>query len=302
MELRQIRHFVAVAEHAHFTRAAESMHLSQSALSSSVRALEGELGSALFERTTRSVLLTAAGKVFFPYAKRMLREAADAGAAVGRLRTGEAGTLALGTVQTFTAVDLPALLARLHSGYPGIEVTLREATTAELFEAVAAGELDLAFVALDARPLPAGLTALRSYTEELAVVVAPSHPLSASDDIDLAGLQAYPFVDFQAGTGLQTTIESLFVAAGVNRRITFRVSDIDRVLELVRHGLGVAIVPDTIARRSGLRRIRVRPNHPRRILALVGRVPAPTTVAAEHFLELLAASSSAVPTGGQTGE
>ncbi len=117
MEFRQLRHFLAVVEHGHFTRAAESVHLSQSALSASVRALENELGTPLFERTTRSVVPTDAGKVLYPYAQRMLGEAQDAVAAVGRLRTGELGTLTLGTVQTFTAVDLPALLARCTAGF-----------------------------------------------------------------------------------------------------------------------------------------------------------------------------------------
>ena len=141
MELRQLRHFMAVVEHGHFTRAAESVHLSQSALSASVRALENELGTALFERTTRSVIPTDAGTVLYPYAQRMLGEAQDAVAAVGRVRTGELGTLALGTVQTFTAVDLPALLAHLHGRYPGIGVTLKEATTDELFDAGGTGNV-----------------------------------------------------------------------------------------------------------------------------------------------------------------
>lgn len=287
MELRQLRHFVAVAEQGHFTRAAESVHLSQSALSSSIRALEDELGVTLFERTTRSVVPTDAGTVLYPHAQRMLGEARDAVVALERLRTGEAGTLTLGTVQTFTAVDIPALLARLHRTRPGIDVTLREGTTAELLDAVAAAELDLAFVALDARPLPRGLTALQTYREELTVVVAPGHLLTAVDRIELEALTAYPFVDFQAGTGLQTTIESLFTAAGAHRHITFRVGSIDRVLELVRHGLGIAVVPDPIALRSGLHRIHIHPGSPLRTVALVGRASASPSMAAELFLELL---------------
>ena len=287
MELRQLRHFMAVVEHGHFTRAAESVHLSQSALSASVRALENELGTALFERTTRSVIPTDAGTVLYPYAQRMLGEAQDAVAAVGRVRTGELGTLALGTVQTFTAVDLPALLAHLHGRYPGIGVTLKEATTDELFDAVTTAELDLAFVALDARPLPSGLTALRTYREELTVVVAPDHPLAAVTEIEMRALQSCSFVDFQAGTGLQTTIESLFAAAGVHRHITFRVGDMDRVLDLVRYGLGVAVVPEPIAERSGLRKIRMRPGNPSRTLALVGRTHAFHSKAAGLFLDLL---------------
>ncbi len=169
-------------------------------------------------------------------------------------------------------------------------MTLREGTTAELLDAVAAAELDLAFVALDARPLPPrGLTALQTYREELTVVVAPGHLLTAVDRIELEALTAYPFVDFQAGTGLQTTIESLFTAAGAHRHITFRVGSIDRVLELVRHGLGIAVVPDPpIALRSGLHRIHIHPealSGPSHSWAGPPRVP--PSMAAELFLELL---------------
>lgn len=287
MELRQLRHFVAVADLGHFTRAAESVHLSQSALSASVRALENELGTSLFERTTRSVLPTAAGRTLYPYAQRLLREAAEARAAVARLESGEAGTLAVGTVQTFRAADLPSLLAQLHRTHPGIEVALREATTTELFDALATAELDLAFVALDARPLPPGLVTLRTYTEELTAVVAPRHPLAAVGAIDPAELQPYPFIEFEAGTGLQTTVEALFVRAGVHRDVTFRVGDMDRLLDLVRHGLGVAVIPEPIARRSGLHRIGLRPGPPHRTLALVCRAPAPSSTAAQLFLDLL---------------
>ncbi len=288
MDPRKLRHFVAVAEAGHFTHAAEAERISQSGLSASIRALEREAGLPLFERTTRRVLLTPAGRALLPHARRILREAAEADAALAALRGADAGALALGVVQTLTAVDLPAAIARLHARRPRVEVTLREAPTLDLLADVGSGALDLAFVALDAAPLPPGLTMLAEYPETLTLVAGEGHPLAARGSVALRDLAGERFIDFQAGLGLQTFVDALFARAGVRRQVLFRTSQMDQVLALVRHGLGVAVVPEPIARRSGLARVRLRPGPPSRRLALVGRSPAPpANPAARAFLALL---------------
>lgn len=168
---------------------------------------------------------------------------------------------------------------------------LREAPTLDLLAAVEVGELDLAFVALDAAPLPAGLVSLRNYPETLVVVVDEEHPLAHRGPVRLADLATQRFVEFQAGLGLQTAVEALFSDAGVQRQIAFRTSQMEQVLSLVRHGLGVAVVPEPVARRSGLPLLQLRVGGdaapPTRRLALVGRTPVPTNPAARAFLALL---------------
>jgi len=284
--MRRLQQFLAVAHRGHFTRAAEELHMSQSALSSSIRALERELGVALFERTTRTVLLTAAGRALHAHARQLVGDMAAAHAAVAEIAQVRAGTLAVGTVQTFVAVDLPALLARFHADHPAVEVHLREATSTELVDGLTGGDLDLAFVALDTDPLPPGPTVLRDYEEELVVVVARDHPLTGSACVALTDLAPFPFIDFEAGPGLQTTVAALFARADVQRRITFRIGDMTRLIELVRHGLGVAVVPEPIARTSDLTSLCITPRASRR-LALVARSDAPTNPAARALLGLL---------------
>ncbi|OBJ67872.1 LysR substrate-binding domain-containing protein [Mycobacterium sp. 1274756.6] len=296
MDVRQLQHFVAVAETGHFTQAAAELHISQSGLSASVRALERELGVAVFERTTRSVVLTAAGRVLLEHARRVLRAVEAAEAAVAAVRDPEAGQLALGVVQTFTAVDLPATIARLHARHPGVQVLLREAPTLDLLAALDDGDLDLAFVALDAAPLPARLVALRDYPEDLVLVVGDEHPLATRATVALPELADQPFVEFQAGLGLQTAVEALFAEAAVARRIAFRTSQMDQALSLVRHGLGVAVVPEPVARLSALPVVRLAPvgaagEPPTRRLALAGRTAVPTNPAARAFLSLLPGGS-----------
>ncbi|OBH15873.1 LysR family transcriptional regulator [Mycolicibacter terrae] len=294
MEIRQLQHFVAVAESGHFTHAAEALHISQSGLSASIRALEKSVSTPVFERTTRSVVLTAAGRALLGPARRILREVAAAESAVASIRDAEAGQLALGVVQTFTAVDLPATIARLHARHRGIQVLLREAPTSDLLASVDDGELDLAFVALDAAPLPAGLAALRDYPETLVLVVGAGHPLARRTTVRIADLAEQSFVEFAAGLGLQTVVAALFRDAGVQRRIAFRTSQMDQALSLVEHGLGVAVVPEPVARPSGLHIVRLRPisgaKPPTRRLALVGRTAVPTNPAARAFMDLLPAA------------
>lgn len=300
MELRKLEHFVRVAEARHFTHAADELRISQSGLSASIRALEKDLNAPLFERTTRSVVLTAVGRTLLGHARRVLREVEAAEAAVTAVRDADAGLLTLGVVQTFTVIDLPARIAALHVRHPRVEVTLREAPTLELLAGVEEGELDVAFVALDATPLPAELVVLRDYPETLVVVVGADHPFADRDTVRLTDLAGQPFVDFQAGLGLQTVVEALFRDADIKRHIAFRTSQMEQALSLVRHGLGIAVVPEGVAKRSGLPVIHLRPvagdtNPPARQLAMVGRTPVPTNPAARAFLDLLGERSTRAP-------
>jgi len=288
MDLKQLEHFVVVAEERSFTRGAERLGISQPGLSTSVRALERDAGMQLLERTTRQVLVTPAGQVVLDSARRVLGEITDLRRSLAGLSGLSSGRLALGTVQTFTSVDVPDLIADLHRRHPGVQVTLHEGPTADLLERVRTGGLDVAFVALDRAPLHEGLVVVQRYEEAITVIVAPGHPLAGRSRIRLTGLADEVFVDFQAGQGLQTVIEDICGDAGLERRIGFRVGQMDRVVSLVRHGLGVAIVPVPIARASGLPSIRISPRPPSRELALVARSTEPANPAARAFLELLA--------------
>lgn len=284
MDLRQLEHAVAVAQERSFTRAAERLGMSQPGLSASVRALERDVGAQLFERTTRQVLVTSAGAQLVESALRILGEEADVRRRIGELVGACAGDLAVGVVQTFTALDVPAALARFHADRPQVSVTLREAPTADLLAAVQAGSLDLAFVALDATPLSGNFAAVRSYVEPLSLIAALSHPLAHRSSVRLARLSGEVFVDFHAGQGLQTVVEAVCTGAGLQRRIGFRVSQMDQVLALVGHGLGVAIVPTPIAERSGLACVDLAPDPPTRRLALVSRSGWLTNPAARALL------------------
>lgn len=130
VDIRQLQHFVAVAEEKHFTRAAQRVNIVQSALNS-IRLLEEELDAKLFVRSTRQVRLTDAGRILLDKAKAALESIRDAREAVAAVRNLERGTLSIRTVQSLPAFrDLPSLIERFHAEYPGVEVRLRQDRTA----------------------------------------------------------------------------------------------------------------------------------------------------------------------------
>lgn len=287
MELRQLEHFLGVAEHLNFTRAARELHLVQSALSTSIRTLEHELGVRLFERSTRRVYLTAEGAALVPAARRVLHAAKSARDEVDAVRGLVRGRLALGTIQTLTWVDLPALLSSFHRAHAGVEITLQEAPVDRLVAELRAGELDLAFIARDASPLPDDVTVLARHEEELVLVTAPEHRLARAGSAGRADLADEGFIDFQAGTGLQTVVERLCARSGLVRQLACRVTQLDLLLQLVAGGLGVAIVPAPVALRSGLPAVSLDLTQPFRSVALVARGSGPGNPAAQALLPLL---------------
>lgn len=285
LDLRQLRYLVAVADEASFTRAATHLGISQPGLSSAVQRLEAELGTPLLERTPRQVLPTPAGRELVAAAQSLLAAAREARQRVAAAAHLDAGEVSIGSVQTFTSVDLPALLAELHRGHPGIRISLREDTTSRLLADVVDGGLDLAFVALDADPVPTALQVLHTYEEELVVIPRPGSGLAGRGEVTPAELTGEVFVDFQAGTGLQTVVAALCRDAGVQRRIAFGASQMSMVLSLVGHGLGIAVVPRPVAEGSGLAVIGL--GGLRRRLALVARSGETVNPAARVLLALL---------------
>lgn len=243
MELRQIEYFVAVAEERHFTRAARRMHVAQSGLSASVRSLERELGAALFVRSTRRVELTDAGRALLAEARNTLHSltaARDAVAAVqGLLR----GSLSIGTIQCLPGLDMAAALARFRTAHPGVAVGLRQASSPELVEAVRNGELDVAFVSAPAAGTGAVATAPLT-AESMVVSCGPDHPFAAAGAVSLADLATETFVDFSPGWVTRDLTDDALRAAGLARRVALQVDDVHSLLDLVAHGLGVALVPE----------------------------------------------------------
>lgn len=248
MDLRQMEVVVAVAEEGGFTAAAQRLHVVQSAVSSTVRTLERELGTPLFDRTTHRVSLTPAGEAFVPAARATLRAAEQARSAVDAARGQLRGRVTVGTMQGVWA-DLHRPLAALRAEHPGVVVRLRQGAVTDIRQALREGTVDLAVVALD-RQQQRGLVTRLLAREEMVLVSAPGRaPAGADGRVTLAEAARLPLVDFTPGWAIRLAVDRAFRAAAVERESTFEVNDIVAASELVRADLGVCVMPTSIADR-----------------------------------------------------
>ncbi|MFI6962903.1 LysR family transcriptional regulator [Streptomyces sp. NPDC050255] len=248
MELRQLEHFVAVAQEQHFTRAAERVAVSQSGLSASVRALEQELRTPLFSRTTRSVRLTEAGRALLVEAERTLAGARAAKDAVDAVRGLLRGTLSVGVEQCVAGLNLPRLLAAFHREHPHMEIRLRQEGTTNLVDGVAGGRLDIAFAAT-VSPVEWRGELVPLAREPMVLLCAPGHRLAPADRAGWDELAGEAFIDFHPDFGPRRAADEAFAAARVRRTVALEVNDVHTLLELVREGLGIAVVPHHFSRK-----------------------------------------------------
>ncbi len=288
MELRQLEHFLAVAEERHFTRAAARVHLTQSSLSSSVRALERELGSDLFVRSTRQVELTDAGRALLPAAQRSVAAAEDAQDAVAAVRGLVRGHLAIGAIQSLGRVNLPGLVARFHRRHPAVTLRIHHVGAPELVRRTADGEIDLAIVDQPLGPQGNRVRTRTIETEALQLAVAADDPIARRRRVRLSGLDDREFVEYRADSALRASIDRACHAVGLHRRIACEVDALPHLLELVTLGIGVSLLPPAAIRMTGGRAIGVAtdPSIPRELVLVtpLDREPSPAGAA---FLQLL---------------
>ncbi len=251
MELRQLRYLVAVADERHFTRAAAREHVAQPALSQQIRRLENELGLSLVQRTTRRVSLTEAGELLVARARRALAELDSGLAELDNLTGVQAGHLSIGALHTMGPVDLSLLLASFHERHPGVELTVREQSSDELATMLRDDEVDLAFLSVTERIQSRGLTLQRLVSEELVVVLPPTHRLARRQRVRLAELAREPFVSFREGARLRELLVSAAAEHAFVPRIAFESNESRSIRSLVSRGLGVAILPRSDAANPG---------------------------------------------------
>jgi len=191
MELRHIRYFVAVAETLNFRRAAERLHLAQPALSTQIKALEQHLGVRLFDRTTRTVRLTQAGRIFQDDARQLLAAAAHAEQRAKRADQGLVGSLRIGVISAAATASVAEVLRRFHQKFPGVQLSLFDLTSTEQLHQLRVGELDAGLL----RP-PVGLPELDYKTVEESTQI-----LALPADHRLARKRRIQWKDFD-GEGL----------------------------------------------------------------------------------------------------
>jgi DNA-binding transcriptional LysR family regulator len=285
MELRQLEHFVAVADERHFTRAAAKVHLAQSSLSSSIAALERELGTELLVRSSRKVELTEAGRALLPAARRSLEAARDGQDAVTAVRGVLRGRLRVGTIQALGGIPLTRWLADFNKHHPEVRLRVHHDAVSSLIHSVVSGDLDIAVVDrpfdkahLHERPLVA---------QSLVLAVNHRDPLARLRRVRLSDLADRQFAEYRSDSALRARIDVACEEAGLYRRSIFEADTIGDLLSAVEHGIGVALVPpETMVGHPHLRTVNTEPEIGRELVMVyaANRPPSPPT---DRFLSII---------------
>lgn len=247
MDLRRVRHFAALAETLNFSRAAERLHIAQPALSVSIRKLESELGTRLFERTSSGVVLTASGEATLLEAHRLLHRGDEFVRAARDAAQGTSGQLRIGFVGSAIDRVIPALIPSFRRQYPRVQLVLAQSTSAQIMAMLFEDGLDIGIVRTPLRH--AYGAALHFVQRDRFVVALPAaHPFASASRIRLMDLAAEPFVMYSRAqsSGLYAYAMGACAAAGFTPNVTQEANQITAVLALVESGLGLALVPEVV--------------------------------------------------------
>lgn len=245
MELRHLRYFVATAQAEHFTRAAQQLGIAQPPLSQQIRELEKEIGTPLFDRVGRGVVLNSVGKVFLKHALDILARVDDAMHTAQRAARGEAGVLRIGFTESASFNDLVTHTISLYQHrHPEVEVSLEESDSESLIASLGDKTIDAAFV----RPpfsVASGIHFVKLAEESLVVVLPNNHPLAAQTRLQLRDLHAERFIIYarKSGYGLSADIISACRQNGFNPDIGQRAPQLSSAVNLVAAGMGIAVIP-----------------------------------------------------------
>jgi DNA-binding transcriptional LysR family regulator len=244
MDTRQLEYFVTVAEELNFTRAATRMFAVQSTVSAGIRALEKELGTPLFVRSTKQVALTPAGELVLAEARLALEALDRVRGVAAQSSAGLRGRLRVGIFTNIGYIDLPALFGEFHALHPLVDLQLGASASGStgLADDVRRGRIDVAFMGLPARDL-AGLAVLPLATTRFAAVLPHDHPLAARSSVALGEIAHERFIDTPGGFGNRVVIDRAFAEQGLTRTVATEVSDLSEVPRFVAARLGIGVVP-----------------------------------------------------------
>ena len=240
-DLRQLRHFVTLAETLNYRAAAERLHMAQPPLSASIRKLEQHLGCALFERSRRGTTLTPAGEAALESARRALAGVQQFEASARDVASGLAGTLTIGYVASTTYQVLPRLLPLFRRSYPGVQLKLVERSSDGVLNMVERRQVDLGLMRTPlAGPTPA---CVQAFQEDSLIAALPDvEHWRGREAVHLSELANEPFVFYSAPFARSLTMLAC-QQAGFTPQVAQEASGLPTVVSLVKCGLGGARVP-----------------------------------------------------------
>lgn len=240
MELGELNVFLTVAAERSFSRAAGKLHRTQPAVSQAIRRLEEDLGERLFDRSAKDGSLTEAGRVLRNYAQRLMRLTEEAEVAVRELRDLQRGRVLIGANEAAVHTLLP-LIERFRRRYPQIQVDVRRVPARQIAVEVAQGSLE--FGVLTFQPSDRHLTSLTIGTDELVMLMSPTHPLAGRRGVSLEEFGRQPVVAHNDPSPARERVLRLFETRRVPLNILIALPSLDGIKRAVEMELGVALLP-----------------------------------------------------------
>ena len=240
MDLTTLRVFLAVAEERSFSRAAAKVHRTQPAVSQAVRRLESDLGEELFDRSSKSGTLTDAGRVLQNYGQRLVRMAEETESAMRELRDLRRGRVLIGANEAAVHTLLP-LMARFREKVPDIAIDVRRVPARQIALEVQQGSLD--FGALTFRPSEAGLLEVAVGSDELVLLMPPTHPLASRKHVTMAEVAGEAIVAHNDPSPARERVLRLFEQHHITLNMVIALPSLDGIKRAVELKLGVALLP-----------------------------------------------------------
>jgi DNA-binding transcriptional LysR family regulator len=288
MDIHQLETFLAVAEEKGFSRAAQRLHRTQPAVSQVIRKLEVDLGEVLFERSARDGTLTAAGEVLRDYARRMLALRAEASSAMEELKSLDRGRLLIGANE-FTCLYVLPVLDRFRRLYPQVAVIVQRSLASRIPDDLLQRTVELGILSF--RPEGDLFKSTVVYTDQLAFVVNPDHPLAKEKNVAIEDLGAENFIAHNVPSPLRRHVVEAFEKHKTPLNMGVELPSLESVKRFVAMGNGVALVPAlTVSRELAageLVQVQVEALRLERHLRLVHRKRANLSHAAAAFLKVV---------------
>jgi DNA-binding transcriptional LysR family regulator len=248
MKLHLLRYFSVLADELHFGRAADKLAITQPPLSSAIKALEDELGVQLLVRSSKNVELTPAGAAFLEEARYIL-ERVDRAASVARsVASGMRGRLDVGMTSSLLYRELPAIVSEFGREMPGIDLVLHELSTVEQLDGLVHGQIQAGFV--NASTVPPQLEAMALHADHFVLCLPACHPRAGAAVIALRELADEKFIMFSRDVSPTNhdNVIAILSSAGIHPKTQHAARQWLTVVAMVAQGLGIAVVPSSLAR------------------------------------------------------
>ena len=241
MDLRQLEIIRAIADTGSFTAAGEKLHVSQSAISRQILLLEDELGEPVFHRIGRRIRITPAGESLLQLSHRVFQDLQETVSGISDKRESLSGTMRLVGGMTVCLYVFPALLAEVRRIHPHLDLKVTVGSAERSIAMLRSGAGDLGLITL---PVEAtDLVSVPVLEEELLLITYPTHPLAKKTSIAASDLDKQHFVLFETGSITRRLVEAFFTREGIEPEIIMETENVEIIKAMVRHGLGISIIP-----------------------------------------------------------